>query len=76
MSIAVNLAKPTGIEVAKALIAKSDILLENFAGGVITRMGLGYEEVKKLKPDIIMLSTCMQGQTGPSSTSRGTQVYS
>lgn len=74
MSIAVNLAKPKGMEVAKALIAKSDIMVENFAGGIITRMGLGYKEVKKLKPDIIMLSTCMQGQTGPSSSSRGTGV--
>lgn len=74
MSIAVNLARPKGMEIAKAVIAKSDIMVENFAGGVIARMGLGYEIVKEIKPDIIMLSTCMQGQTGPSASSRGTGV--
>jgi benzylsuccinate CoA-transferase BbsF subunit len=47
------------------LIAQSDIVVENFAGGSMEKMGLGYEVLKQLKPDIIMLSSCMQGQTGP-----------
>jgi len=64
-SIAINLSKPRGVELAKKLVAHADIVTENFAGGVINRMGLGYEEMKKVKPDIIMLSSCMQGQTGP-----------
>jgi benzylsuccinate CoA-transferase BbsF subunit len=50
-------------------------MLENFAGGTINRIGLGYEVVKKLKPDIIMVSTCMLGQTGPYSNSQGTGVH-
>src|SRR3989304_5864818 len=53
------------LALAKKIIARSDIVVENFAGGVMKRMGLGYEELKKVKPDIIMLSACMQGQTGP-----------
>lgn len=65
LSIALNLAKPRGIEVAKRIVAWADIVVENFAGGAIERMGLGYEQLKKVKPDIIMLSTCMQGQWGP-----------
>jgi benzylsuccinate CoA-transferase BbsF subunit len=64
-SIAINLTKPRGVELAKQLVAHADIVTENFAGGVINRMGLGYEVLKKVKPDIIMLSSCMQGQTGP-----------
>ncbi|MFC1988992.1 CaiB/BaiF CoA transferase family protein [Chloroflexota bacterium] len=65
MSVALNLAHPKGVELAKRFIARADIVIENFAGGVMKRMGLGYEELKKVKPDIIMLSSCMQGQTGP-----------
>ncbi|MBN1664183.1 MAG: CoA transferase [Deltaproteobacteria bacterium] len=65
MSLAVDLAKPEGIGLVKKLVARADIVLENFAGGVGKRMGLGYEDLKQVKPDIIMLSSCMQGQTGP-----------
>jgi crotonobetainyl-CoA:carnitine CoA-transferase CaiB-like acyl-CoA transferase len=42
-----------------------DLVVENFAPGVIARMGLGYEKLRKLKPDIIMLSLSGYGQTGP-----------
>ncbi|MFC1977206.1 CoA transferase, partial [Chloroflexota bacterium] len=65
LSVALNLAHPRGVELAKRFVARADIVVENFAGGVMKRMGLGYEELKKVKPDIIMLSACMQGQTGP-----------
>lgn len=65
LSLALNLAHPRGVEIAKRLVVWADIVVENFAGGVMKRMGLGYEELKKIKPDIIMLSSCMQGQTGP-----------
>jgi crotonobetainyl-CoA:carnitine CoA-transferase CaiB-like acyl-CoA transferase len=65
MSVALNLAHPKGVAVAKRFIARADIVVETFAGGVMGRMGWGYEELKKIKPDIIMLSSCMQGQTGP-----------
>jgi benzylsuccinate CoA-transferase BbsF subunit len=65
LSVALNIAKPRGLEIAKKFVARADIVIENFAGGVMKRIGLGYEELKKLRPDIIMLSTCMQGQTGP-----------
>jgi len=71
LSVALNLAHPKGVEIAKRFIARADIVVENFAGGVMKRMGLGYEELKKVKPDIIMLSSCMQGQTGPFATHPG-----
>ncbi len=65
LSLALDLAQPRAIEVARNLIARSDVVVENFSGGAMERMGLGYEELRKVKPDIIMLSACMQGQTGP-----------
>ncbi len=63
--ITVNLKKPEGLKLVKQLIAKSDVVMENFAGGAMAKMGLGYEVLREIKPDIIMLSSCMQGQTGP-----------
>ncbi|MFC1991756.1 CaiB/BaiF CoA transferase family protein [Chloroflexota bacterium] len=65
LSVTINTRDPRGIELAKQLVAHSDIVVENYAGGAIKRMGLGYEVLKEIKPDIIMLSTSMQGQTGP-----------
>ena len=65
LGITVNLKKPRGLELVKQLIARSDIVVENFAGGSLEKMGLGYEVCRELKPDIIMVSSCMQGQTGP-----------
>ena len=65
LGITVNLKKPRGLALIKQLISVSDIVVENFAGGSLEKMGLGYEVCKSLKPDIIMASSCMQGQTGP-----------
>lgn len=60
-----NLQHPKGIDIAKKLVAWSDIVVESFRPGVMKRLGLGYEDLRLIKPDIIMLSTTMQGQTGP-----------
>ncbi|MEE8414080.1 MAG: CoA transferase [Dehalococcoidales bacterium] len=65
MSVSLNFTTPRGLELTHRLIAKSDIVVENMAGGILAKRELGYEDLKKIKPDIIMLSTCMQGQTGP-----------
>ena len=62
-----NLKKPEGVAIAKKLVAASDIVAENFAGGVMNKMGLGYEVLKQLKPDIIMISMSGYGATGPES---------
>ncbi len=71
LSATLNLAYPKGVEIAKDLIAESDVVVDNFSGGTMDRMGLGYEELRKVKPDIIMLSACMHGQTGPYSAHPG-----
>lgn len=71
LSVAINLAKPRGVRIAKKFVGWADIVVESMAGGAMRRMGLGYEELKKVKPEIIMLSTCTMGQTGPYATLRG-----
>ena len=63
-SLGLDLKNPEAIEIAKELISKSDVMIESFAPGAIKRMGLSYEEVKKLNPKLIMISTCLMGQTG------------
>jgi benzylsuccinate CoA-transferase BbsF subunit len=63
--VTLNLRHPRGSEVAKRIVAWADIVIENFRAGVMERLGLGYQEVIKVKPDIIMMSLSMQGQTGP-----------
>lgn len=70
-SITINLKHPQGIEVAKRLIAKSDIVVDGWTPGTMARFGLSYQDIKEVKPDIIMLSTCMQGQTGPAAAHPG-----
>jgi benzylsuccinate CoA-transferase BbsF subunit len=71
LSITLNMKKPQARPVIERLIRWADILIESFAPGVMTRWNLSYAEVKKIKPDIIMASTCLQGQTGPRSPHRG-----
>lgn len=63
-SISLNLKNPQGKQVARRLVAWADIVAESFTPGVMERQGLGYEEIRKIKPDIIMLRTSNQGQIG------------
>ncbi|MBE0415452.1 MAG: CoA transferase [Dehalococcoidia bacterium] len=60
-----NMNHPKAREVAKAIVKVSDIVAENFGGPVMERWGLGYSDLKKLKPDIIMYSGSGYGRTGP-----------
>jgi crotonobetainyl-CoA:carnitine CoA-transferase CaiB-like acyl-CoA transferase len=61
----VELDKPGGQRVVKALAARSDILLENYKVGTLARYGLGYEELKALNPRLVYCSVTGFGQTGP-----------
>lgn len=64
-SVTVDLADPAGQQVVRELAAASDIVLENFKVGTLSRYGLGYEDLKAIKPDIIYCSITGFGQTGP-----------
>ena len=63
--VTINLKTQEGIELAKKLIAWADLIVENFTPGTLKKLGLGYEEMVEVNPDIILLSTCNQGQSGP-----------
>ena len=52
-SVTLNLKSPRGLEIVKQLLKKADVMIENMAPGTIERLGLGYDEVKKLNPGII-----------------------
>jgi benzylsuccinate CoA-transferase BbsF subunit len=64
-SLALNVKDPRGLEVARAVVKISDIFIENYATGVMERLGMGYEDLRKVKPDIIMLSSTGLGRSGP-----------
>jgi benzylsuccinate CoA-transferase BbsF subunit len=64
-SICLNLKKPKAVEIAKKLVQVSDVVMENMRPGVVPRLGLGYEDLRAIKPDIIYLSSSACGQTGP-----------
>jgi CoA:oxalate CoA-transferase len=64
-SVTLNMKKPEGVEIARKLAAKCDILVENFAPGVLERLGLGYKDASKINPGIIYASISGFGQTGP-----------
>ena len=64
LGLALDLKLPEALAIAKRLIAWADVLIESFTPGAMQRMGLGYEQVRQLNPGIIMVSTCLMGQTG------------
>ncbi len=64
-SLAVDLRDPRSIEVMKELVEWADVLIESYSVGVVGRMGLGYGELEKINPELIMVSTSLMGQTGP-----------
>ena len=66
--ITLNLRHPRASDINKKLITWADIVVENFGAGAMERRGLSYDKLKKIKPEIIMLSATIQGQTGPRST--------
>ena len=67
LSLALDLKQPEAVAVAKDLIARCDIVCENFAAGVMDRMGLGYEVLRRVKPDLIMIALSGYGASGPES---------
>ena len=66
LDITLNLKKaPKATDLAKRIVAWSDVVIENFSPGTMKRLGLDYEALRKIKPDLIMLSSSNLGQSGP-----------
>jgi benzylsuccinate CoA-transferase BbsF subunit len=64
-SVTLDLSNPEGVQVAKRIVAISDIVVDNLRAGAMERMGLSYEELRKVKPNIIVISVSSRGQKGP-----------
>jgi len=70
-SMALNMSISKGRDIAKRLIKQADVVIDNFTPGTMERWGLGYNELIKIKSDIIMLNLTLQGQTGSYSKQPG-----
>jgi CoA:oxalate CoA-transferase len=70
-SLAVDIKQSRGRELVRAIVPKVDVLVENFAPGVMARAGLGYDELSAIHPPLIMCSISLAGQTGPLSRKPG-----
>ncbi|HLW70454.1 MAG TPA: CoA transferase [Candidatus Binataceae bacterium] len=64
-SILLNLAKPETVELVCEMVKQCDIVVDNFAAGVMQKLGLGYDKLRKFRPDLIQISMSGYGQTGP-----------
>ena len=64
-SLCIDVKEPEGLALTKQLISKVDVMVENFSPGAIGRMGLGYDVVSAINPQIVMCSVSTLGQGGP-----------
>jgi benzylsuccinate CoA-transferase BbsF subunit len=65
LSITLNTTQPQAVELARKLVTHCDVVIENFSPGVMDRLGLGYEDLRRFKPNLIMASISSNGQSGP-----------
>ena len=65
LSVTLNIAQPEAAALARRLAARCDVVIENFSPGVMERLGLDYDALRAVKPDIIMASISATGQQGP-----------
>ncbi len=64
-SVTVNLKDPAGKEIARRLARRADVVVENFSPGTAARLGLGYDNLRAIKPDLVYCSISGFGQDGP-----------
>src|SRR4029077_18222544 len=80
LSMTADLRRPEGVEIFKKLVAISDVVMENNSFGTMSKLGLGYEDLRKVNPQIIMISMPLFGNTGPYKeilgTGAGVDVFS
>lgn len=69
-TVTIDLTVPDGLRLVKELVKHCDVVIENFSPGTLDRLGLGYNVLRQLKPDILLVSISGAGQTGPLSAYR------
>jgi benzylsuccinate CoA-transferase BbsF subunit len=65
LGVTLDLKSPAGVALGRRLMARADVVIENFTPGTMARLGLAYPALAEDNPGLVMLSTCNQGQTGP-----------
>lgn len=63
--VALDLTHPRAVELARRLVARCDVVVENYSSGVMDKLGLGYADLKRVNPRLVMLSTSGYGDRGP-----------
>ena len=63
--VTLDLKQPRGVELALQLVKTADVVIESFPAGTLARRGLGHDALRRARPDLVLLSSCNQGQTGP-----------
>ncbi len=71
LGLTLNLAKPEALEVVRKLVAWADVVVENFSPKAMRNWGLDYAALRQINPTLIMVSTCLNGQTGPEAALAG-----
>jgi crotonobetainyl-CoA:carnitine CoA-transferase CaiB-like acyl-CoA transferase len=69
--LSLNMRAPKALEIARRLVEWADVVIETFRPGIMAKWGLDYESLVEVKPDLIMVSSTMLGQTGPDNAFRG-----
>jgi Predicted acyl-CoA transferases/carnitine dehydratase len=64
-SVALNLKSPDGVEIVRRLVSEADVLVENMRPGALEKLGLGWEDLSAINPDLTMVRISGYGQTGP-----------
>ena len=64
-SVSINMSVPEGVDLVRRLVRWADVVSENFSPKAMTKWGLNYESLSAEEPDLIMISSCLFGQTGP-----------
>jgi crotonobetainyl-CoA:carnitine CoA-transferase CaiB-like acyl-CoA transferase len=70
-SLTLDFRKPAAIDILRKLAAKADVVMENFRGGVMDRLGIGYKALSEINPKLIYCAISGFGQTGPYSHEAG-----
>lgn len=67
----VDLSRPEGVAIVRDLVRQSDVVIEAYTPGVMKRLGLGWDELRRIRPDLVMCSISGFGQTGPNASRPG-----
>ena len=65
LSVTLDTSRPEAVDLALRLAAHCDVVIQNFSPGVMDKLGMGYEEMRRHKPDMVMVSISSTGQSGP-----------